>query len=367
MCKENINFFNEKTKELLSDPKYNFLCTDKHLGNKIVLLALGGSHAYGTNTETSDVDIRGCAVNSRAELLGLSKFEQYVSKQTDTVIYSFNKLVSLLLNCNPNTIEILGCKPEHYLVLTDIGTKLIKYRKLFLSQRAARSFGGYANQQLRRLEHALARDPMPQSQKERHVLNSVKNSLDAFKLQEKHGEENPIELYLDYSEKQDLDVEVFADISVTHFPIREFNSMLNNIVNTIGIYDKLNSRNSKKDDAHLNKHAMHLIRLYLMALDILEKEEICTYREAERELLLDIRNGKYQKEDGTYCDEFFQMVDEYEKRLDYAKKNTGLPEHPNYEEVEEFVMDINARSLQEYEVNTPPTLAVGDVNRARRK
>ncbi len=372
MRKENINIFNEKAKELMSDPKYDFLCTDKHLGNKIVLLALGGSYAYGTNTETSDVDIRGCAVNSRSELLGLSKFEQYVSKQTDTVIYSFNKLVSLLLNCNPNTIEILGCKPEHYLVLTDIGTKLIKHRKLFLSQRAARSFGGYANQQLRRLECALARDHMPQSQKERHVLNSVKNSLDAFKLQEKHsekkhGEENPIELYLDYSEKQDLDVEMFADISVTHFPIREFKSMLNNVANTIGIYDKLNSRNSKKDNAHLNKHAMHLIRLYLIALDILEKEEICTYREAERELLLDIRNGKYQKEDGTYSDEFFQMVDEYEKRLDYAKKNTGLPEHPNYEKVEEFVMDINAKSLLEDEVNTPPALAVGNISRIRRE
>ena len=35
-------------------------------------------------------------------------------------------------------------------------------------------------------------------------------------------------------------------------------------------------------------------------LDILEKGEINTYREEEHDLLMAIRNGNYQKEDGTY-------------------------------------------------------------------
>lgn len=39
---------------------------------------------------------------------------------------------------------------------------------------------------------------------------------------------------------------------------------------------------------------------YLMCLDIFEKEEIVTYRENDRELLLEIRRGKYMNEDGTY-------------------------------------------------------------------
>ena len=43
-------------------------------------------------------------------------------------------------------------------------------------------------------------------------------------------------------------------------------------------YDKIHHRNKKKDDAHLNKHAMHLVRLYLMCLDILEREEIVTVK-----------------------------------------------------------------------------------------
>ena len=41
---------------------------------------------------------------------------------------------------------------------------------------------------------------------------------------------------------------------------------------------------------------MHLVRLYLMGIDILQGNGIKTYREDDRELLLDIRNGKYSYE-----------------------------------------------------------------------
>ncbi|MBQ5389634.1 MAG: nucleotidyltransferase domain-containing protein, partial [Clostridia bacterium] len=113
----------------------------------------------------------------------------------------------------------------------------------------------------------------------------------------------------------------------------------------VGNYEKLSHRNRKKDDAHLNKHAMHLIRLYLMCLDILENEEICTYREKDREFLLSIRNGAFQNEDGTYRQEFFDLVSDFEARLAYAKENTGLPAKPDMKRVEEFVMSINEETL----------------------
>lgn len=129
----------EQIREMLQSPAYEFLKSNEHLKGKIIFLTLGGSYSYGTNVETSDVDIRGCALNSRSDLLGLSNFEQVVHTETDTTVYSFNKLVSLLLNCNPNTIEMLGCRPEQYMVCTDIGREMIENRKLFLSKRAVRS------------------------------------------------------------------------------------------------------------------------------------------------------------------------------------------------------------------------------------
>lgn len=335
----------EQIKQLVQTPAYDFLRTDPHLKDRIMFLTLGGSHAYGMSTPTSDVDIRGCAMNNASEIVGLSTFEQFVETETDTTVYAFNKLIGLLINCNPNTIEMLGCKPEHYIYMTDTGQEMINNRKMFLSKRALHSFGGYANQQLNRLENALARDRLAQAQKEEHILRSMENSVKSFESRYTNFEAGSIKLFTDVSTREDMDKEIFADINLKHFPARQFNSMLNDLHNVIGTYEKLNHRNHKKDDNHLNKHAAHLVRLYLMCIDILEKEEIITYREADHDLLMSIRNGEYQNEDHTYKPEFFEIVNDLKKRLDYAKENTSLPAHPNTKQIEEFVMSVNRRAL----------------------
>lgn len=337
----------DQIKDMISGKEYDFLRDNEHLKNRIIFLTLGGSYAYGTNVETSDVDIRGCALNTKSDLIGLSNFEQVVNTATDTTVYSFNKLISLLLNCNPNTIEMLGCKPEHYFYLTDIGEEMIKNRKLFLSRRAVHSFGGYASQQLRRLENALARDKLSQARKEEHILKSMQNAVKAFEGRYTSFEKGSMVLYTADSNRDDLDREIFADIHIDKYPVREFNSVMNDLTNVIGTYEKLNHRNHKKDDSHLNKHAMHLIRLYLMCLDILEKEDVITYREKDHELLMSIRSGEYQKDDGTYRPEFFDMVSDFEKKLAYAKENTALPQSPDMKKVEEFVTSVNWRSINE--------------------
>jgi len=330
---------------MVAGSEYDFLRTNPHLKNRIVFLTLGGSYSYGTNVETSDVDVRGCTLNRPSDLLGLTDFEQVVHTQTDTTIYAFNKLIKLLLNCNPNTIEMLGCKPEHYFMLTDTGRMMIENRKMFMSRRAVHSFGGYATQQLRRLENALARDKMPQARREEHIRNSMERAVQSFKGRYTEFDKGSVILYTDESPREDLDREIFADITLKKFPAREFNSMINDLTNVLSDYEKLNHRNNKKDDNHLNKHAMHLIRLYLMCLDILEKGDIVTYRGDDLDLLMSIRRGEYQKEDGTYRKEFFDMVNEFEARLAYAKENTALPENPDMKRVEEFVMEVNRRAL----------------------
>lgn len=51
-------------KDLIASGEYEFLKSNEHLGNRIIMLGLGGSHAYGTNIETSGLDVRCCALNS---------------------------------------------------------------------------------------------------------------------------------------------------------------------------------------------------------------------------------------------------------------------------------------------------------------
>ena len=42
----------------------------------------------------------------------------------------------------------------------------------------------------------------------------------------------------------------------------------------------------------------------------------------------------------------YELVDEYEKRFDYAKKNTSLPESPDYKAINEFKMYVNERIVR---------------------
>lgn len=64
----------EEIKEKLHTPEYIFLRNNNHLGKNVILLGLGGSYAYGTNIEGSDLDIRGCALNSKKEILTNENF-----------------------------------------------------------------------------------------------------------------------------------------------------------------------------------------------------------------------------------------------------------------------------------------------------
>lgn len=330
---------------LLKGKEYDFLRENENLKNRIILLGLAGSYAYGTNNENSDIDVRGIALNKPSDIIGMTSFEQYVDNNTDTCIYSFNKIIKLLINCNPNTIELLGLKKEHYIYLNDVGRELIDNSKMFLSKRAIQSFVGYSTAQLRRLENALSRDTYSQERKEEHMLNSIKNSMYEFNSRYKKYKEGGIKLYIDNAENVNLAKEIFIDVDLKHYPLRDYENMLTQMNNIIKEYDKTTKKNSNKDDAHLNKHAMHLIRLYCMAIDILEKEEIITYRAKEHELLMDIRNGRYQNQDRTFSREFYDIIDYYKDKLDYAIKNTNLPEGPDIKRIEEFVMETNKKSI----------------------
>lgn len=332
---------------ILQQTEYDFIKTNEHLGKHVILLGLAGSYSYGTDIDTSDIDIRGITLNQKSDLIGLTEFEQYVDENTDTVIYAFNKIITLLLSCNPNTIELLGLNPEHYLYLNDIGEMLLANRQLFLSKRAINSFGGYADAQLRRLQNALARDTFPQSEKEQHIFNSVKNAMHDFNNHFKHFENGSLEIFIDKALNPELETEIFVNADMTHYPLRDYCGMWNSMANVVRDYEKIGKRNKKKDDLHLNKHAMHLIRLFMMALDILEKGEINTYREKEHALLMDIRAGKYQKEDGTFHESFYDMLSDFEKKLHYAAENTDLPDEPDIAKVQELVMTINERVIRD--------------------
>ena len=332
----------------ISNPEYEFLFKEPHLKDKLILVGLGGSYAYGTNGEGSDVDIRGVALNSKADLLGMSHFDTYVDPNTDTTIYGVNKFFRLLMDCNPNIIELLGLNPEDYLYVTPVGKKIIDNRDLFLSQRAYYSFGGYAYAQLKRIQNATARDSLGDEDRERHILHSIEKQIENID-KDFSREGGDIRLYIDDAVTDGHTKEIFMDGTFSHYPLRGFNMRFNSMNQVCKDYDHVDHRNRKKDEKHLCKHAGHLVRLLQMATEILNGEGIRTKRYDDNlELILDIRHGKYI-DNGVMTPEFFQIVDEHQKKLDEAFANTTLPKKPDVKKIEELLIEINEEALKKEE------------------
>ena len=175
-------------------------------------------------------------------------------------------------------------------------------------------------------------------------MGSCENTI--FTFPERYRSFTPEQIKLSVAQV-DGGPQVVADIRMEQVPLRTLTGMVSELVEITRNYDKIHHRNKKKDDAHLNKHAMHLVRLYLMCLDILEKEEIVTFRAADHALLMDIRNGRYQREDHAFNSAFYDLLNDLEKRLDYAREHTSLPEAPDLARIEAFQMEVNERVVRD--------------------
>ena len=90
-----------------------------------------------------------------------------------------------------------------------------------------------------------------------------------------------------------------------------------------------------------------LLRVYDMGVKLLRTGEFITYVEdkTEREELLAVKRGDFA--DGiTIKKEFYDLLDQREEKLQEAIKQTKLPEKPNYEKINEFVMSVNERVVK---------------------
>lgn len=336
----------EQIKEKLKTYEYDFLRQDKKLGSHIILLTLGGSHAYGMDQAGSDLDVRGIALNSKEEVLLGTDFLQVVNVDTDTTVYSFNKMIQLLTSNNPNTLEILGCLPEHYFHLSGIGKELLENRKMFLSRICISTFGGYAENQLRRMENKATR-LVDQAQNEAYILKSINHAKYDFKNRYYPYDDSEVKLYIDTAVQEGYDSEIFIDVCLKHYPLRDWTGMWNEMKSIVSSYNKIGKRNEKAiSHDKLGKHMAHLIRLYMMCIDILEKEEIITYRAEEHDLLMSIRNSEYLDGNRQPTAAFYDLLNEYEKRFDYARENTSLPDVPDQKRISEFQMYVNERIVK---------------------
>lgn len=332
--------------DFLQTSEYDFLRRNEHLGDNIVLLGYGGSHAYGTNVPTSDVDIRGVAVRREAEILTNQNFEQFTNEATDTVIYALDKFFSLASECNPNIIELLGLRSQDYIYRSDVGNRILENKSMFLSNRCVKTFGGYATSQLYRLKQKTT-VAMSEEEFRDHIAKVIAGMKEHLYR----------ETGIDGIEIVNTENGLVANISqMRGVPVENFCAILSEVNNVIREYNKNSKRNSHaiaRDK--IEKHGLHLLRLHMMLEDLLLKGEIVTYREREHDLLMAIRNKEFTGSDGLLNGDFFKLVTEYEQRVERAKNRSVLPDKPDYKAIQELLRDINFSVIVEEDLELNET------------
>lgn len=341
-----MNITRPTLNEIIRAPDYRFLHEHPNIANRIMFLVFGGSYAYGTNNAQSDIDIRGCVLPHESDLLGITHFDQYVDEPTDTTVYSFPRLFGLLRRQSPACIEMLGCRKEDYAFVSEAGRLLLDNRKLFLSRNCVNTFDGYARSQLHLLEHFLARDRMNDADREEHILERCEQAMEKFHERYTALPEGSLKLYIDESTKTTADCEIFMDVDLSHYPLRDYVGLWNDLRQFAKNYGKLNARNRKKDDKHLNKHMMHLIRLKTTLLDMLETGDIVTYRRDDHDMLMNIRNGAYMTEDGLVRPEFYELLAKLDEDIAYALKYSDLPQNTDADKLNDLSVTINRIALK---------------------
>lgn len=119
--------------------------------NWVIFECISGSHAYGTNIATSDLDRRGVFVYPVQNRLTLFDLPAEVSEDgEDTKLFELRKFFELAIKATPNMLELLYMPQDCVVSCSPLFQKIIDNRTMFITQKAIDTFGAYSISQIKK-------------------------------------------------------------------------------------------------------------------------------------------------------------------------------------------------------------------------
>lgn len=264
---------------------------------------VAGSQLYGTDTPNSDRDIRGVYLENWKFILGLHKQDHIVeTKDQDRTDYSLRFFSNLLLDANPNILELIFVSKKQAIDWTTDWQYFRLCSDYALSQKVRHTFAGYALSQLKKINtHYKWMTGKPPEKP----------------LPEDYGQVATYsgETWVDYNLKQEYDADKKTYENYANW-LKQRNPARHELEAKYG-YD--------------TKNGLHLVRLLTEAEDILSKGFI-EFPLHNARFLLEVKNGYF-----TYP-EIIKWSDEYFEKI--KNMPSVLPNKPNVNEIEDMVMKI---------------------------
>jgi len=286
--------------------------------------------------------------------------------EDDRVVYDIRKFVSLAMENNPNIIELLFTDEQHHTTTSTWFDRLIEHRDKFISKNVKYRFSGYAFAQLKRIKRHRGYLLNPPGKKPERsdfglpeqklitadnmgafqwlIANLLKGTLDYLNISEELREELKDVNYIGAVQRGIPD-HCWGEVQdLTGASDEWIASMMNEkaYINSLNEWNAYQTwqRNRNKSLAEIEKkfgydckHAMHLVRLMRMGMEILETGEVHVFR-PDREELKSIRDGAW-----TY-DQIVEYADNCEERLNTLYDTTELRKQPNRKFLDSLCVNI---------------------------
>lgn len=285
-----------------------------------------GSTAYGLAREGSDLDLKGVVVGPRAWYFGYRGGPEQLTLDPDHVRFEMRKLLRLLANANPTVLELLFVPEAMHRALSAEGQRLLDARERFLSRRVGESFGGYALGQLRRIQT---------HRKWLLAPPAAAPAREAFGLSERvavpKDQQGAAQTLIDRGVLVELP-ESFLDLLGRE---KRYQAAKREWQQFQQWRRERNVARAELEARHGydTKHAMHLVRLQRMAVEILRERRVEVVR-SDREELLAIRDGAWP---------FERLLEEAERMgeaIREATDSSALPERADEDAIEALGIEI---------------------------
>lgn len=336
----------------------------------LIVSHMSGSHAYGMNTPTSDVDVRGVFCTGR-EFITTPYFnckEQVIPSMEDAKVTEVTRFIQMYTEANPNILEALWVDDEDILTSSEVYDLLRENAHPLLSKKVAFTYSGYALSQLKRVKghNKWINNPCPKDPPEQvDYVSLVQNFSDEKILPSEFTLRN-YKLGCRLIPFGNNLFGLYTTDRATSYSTHTENGMLNTVFDNESRVDwgaptmivKWNKEEWIKDkDNHTNywkwkrnrnpiraaleeehgadmKHISHLVRLLRTAEEVLKYESIQVKRPDAEELLA-IRNGAWQ------YDDIVKWAEEKDKLIRTTLyNNSSLPVKPNIKLAAQLTMDI---------------------------
>ena len=332
--------------------------------NLILLECISGSRAYGLATAESDTDIKGVFYLPRSYYFGLhSDYVPQVNNTTnDIVYYELGRYVELLLQNNPNMMELLATPADKILYQHPLMARFLP--EWFISKLCRHTFAGFANSQIKKARGLNKKIVNPMNEEKKSILefcsvfvNNHSRPLISW-LDEQDFDQSQLGLivmpkstqmyamYVDDSETLEKNLgfsgliqksnatqlrlsavpKGMMPIAYLSFNAHGFSKYCNDYT---AYWQWVAERNEVRYQSTIThgkqydaKNMMHTIRLLEMAYDIAITGQIIVER-SNREALLAIKSG------ASDYDALLNQADQLTQQIETAFNDSALPNNPD--------------------------------------